>query len=383
MTSVTIPPVGSRLSATNAATSQGPPRLRTYLLRLSLLVVGMMAMTACGGAGGSSSSSAGGQVPIKIGIYPGNIYSMQIFAAQSAGFLAKNHLNATLVSVAGGPAASAGMASNSLDVASFSPELALPAVQQGVHMHVVAGGTNLNWEILVSNTLADSPAYAAAQKSGYPGAVDILRGHTVGVVALNSNSDAILTASLADGGVAAADVKKVAVGLGTSAAAALGSNQIDALITATPTSSEILAQGKGKSLIDFRSNTIGPPSIKGRPYVAQWATDEFIHNNPAAVTDFQRAIAQTTLWLSDPANKTAVDALYQKEFPSPNLTQRIDSIVQDNRDVFIAYYDPAALDAFNAFDVKYGFLKSPIDVTQLIAPGTPPDAAAAQALGHP
>lgn len=311
---------------------------------------------------------------LRIGVYRASVWSLPIFAAESQGFFAKNGLQVNLVPVTSGPNALAALAGGSIDVFSASPELVLPAVARGVKVQVISGMTKMFWELLANDTVAK-------QTTSYPASLQVLKGKKIGVIALGSNSDAMLQAMLADAGIPLADVTRVSVGIGPTAAAALDQNLVQAVVTAPPASYDTLSSGHSYVLADLRNPAIGPSSIRNMDYEANWAESAYIKANPAVISQFQKALCQAVEWLQAPANREAVKKFVATTMPDPAVLKNIDLVVSENIGVFTATYSVESLQAYNTFDLRYGFLKKELsNIADLLAPGVPTDAAAARRL---
>lgn len=312
-----------------------------------------------------SAESSGSPQNIRIGVYQASIWSVPIFAAQQEGFFKRNGIAAELVPVSGGPNALAALAGRSIDVFSASPELVLPAIGRGVDVQVITGLTKMFWELLVNNSVPRPTAK-------YPASLDFLRGKKIGVIALGSNSDAMAQAMLSDAKIAPSQITRLAVGIGPTAAAALERNLVQGLVTAPPISYDILATGKAYVLVDLRDPSVGPSNIRDMDYEANWANRSYISAHPQLIARFQKSIAQAIVWLQTPSNKDKVKKFFANVMPVPAVLNNLDKVVQEDVPVFTAAYDVKSLAAYNAFDVKYGFLTQPLtNVSRLLAPGVP------------
>ena len=345
--------------------------LRGLWSLLGSLTLFMMALAGPAGADESKSVAS-----VRIGVYQASVWSLPIFAAENQGFFARNGLHADLIPVASGPNALAALAGGSIDVFSASPELVLPAIARGVRVQIVAGTTKMFWELLAND---DVPKPSAT----YPDSLRVLRGKKIGVIALGSNSDAMLQAMLTDAGVPLSDVTRLAVGIGPTAAAALEKNLVQAIVTAPPASYDTLAGGHSYVLADLRNPEIGPASIRGADYEASWAKAEYVTAHPAVIKGLQKALSQAIEWLQTPAYHDAVAKFVATVMPDPAIVKNIDNVMSENIGVFTAAYSNKSFDAFNAFDVRYGFLEKPLMNTKnLLASGVPTDRAAARRLAN-
>lgn len=311
---------------------------------------------------------------VRIGVYQASVWSLPIFAAQDQGLFTQNGLRVELVPVSSGPNAIAALAGGSIDIFSASPEVVLPAIARGVDVQVVSGLTKMFWVLLANNSLP-------RPTSRYPQSLEVLKGQKIGVIALGANSDAIAQAMLADAKISTSDVTRVAVGIGQTAAAALEQNLVQAVVTAPPASYDILASGKAYVLADLRQPGIGPRGTRDMDYEANWATSSYVKAHPDVIAKLQKSVAQAVLWLQAPSNRGAVKKFVAATMPDPAVLKNLDAVVRQNVPVFTAAYNAESLEAYNTFDVTYGFLKKPLDnVSALLAPGVPSNDSAVRRL---
>lgn len=332
-----------------------------------ICAIGLVATVAACSSGGSTSANTGtstqttskatGASQVRIQVYPGTIWSVPVYAAQSEGFFAKHGLHATLVPENTGPAAIAALASGSVDMSFVSPEIVMGAVGKGLAAKVV-GGTMANpWVILVSKGV-NIPT------GTYPRTLKALKGLTVGVPTIPSAGQAVLEASMGVAGVDPKSVHATPVGLGATALAALKTGQIKALITQEPTGQEAVAKFGAKVLADPRKGEI-PNSLKG-PYIGEWVPNKLIKSDPVKVKDIKAALADATTWLAKPANVSAVASLLKKTYNVPGLDYQ--AMARGDQSLWTSDYTEENLKTWVNYDVKYGFLKTSVPVTNLVWP---------------
>ena len=126
-----------------------------------------------------------------------------------------------------------------------------------------------------------------------------LRGKKIGVVALNSPTHTVALAALRRAGVRADDVGFVSVGSPSSAAAALRSGQIDALMHMDPLMLSQEQRGEMHILADLRS----PPAafeVLGMhlPSSCTAASQEFLQKYPNTAQAFSDAMVMALQWLA-------------------------------------------------------------------------------------
>lgn len=357
-----------------------PARLFTRVRGLAALATVSLLIAACGGTStgaqansSKSTASANGSNRVRIAIYKGSIWSMPVLMAKELGYFSKNNVDAQLVPVKDGPSALAAMASGSIDVLSLEPPISLPAIAKGIKMKVVAGAMTMPWQIVISNQFPGPKTFPQALKN--------MTGKKFGVISRGSNSEDILRAIAKNAGASLNDVTIAAVGNGPPAAAAIDTGQVSAVITAPPIGSLVKAQGKGHVLMDFTSNPQALPNGLGTtPDQGQWASDIFIKKHPQLLNRFRKSLAQVTVWMKNPKNQSKVASFFKKTFNNPELNSQIDSLVKRMVPKYTVAYSAKDLEAWLKFDLKWGLLKKTMQVSSLVAPGTPSNNAAVQKL---
>lgn len=337
---------------------------RFVLVALSL---GLM-VAACGGGSSSSTSTVASSSPastaspavsVRIQVYPGAVWSVPVYAAQQEGFFVKNGIDASFVPANTGPAAIAALASGSVDAISVSPEVILGAIAHGLSAQVWGSTMRVPWEILVAKNVA-------VTSSAFPQDMHALKGLTVGVPSIPSAGQAMLDASLLDAGMHVADVHVVSVGIGAPALAALETGQIQGLVIQQPVSDEAVAQAGAKVLMDPLKGQL--PSALAGPYLGQWSLRSYISAHPGTIKQMRAALLEAKNWLSNPANNSAVAKFLSTFYNVPGLNYS--QMAREDESLWVTNYSLGALQTYDAYDVKYGFLSAPIPTAGLLWQGS-------------
>lgn len=271
-----------------------------------------------------------------------------VFVAAQQGVFDKRGLDVELKLVPLGSALPPALESDSLQIAGPTPPALLSAVEGGLDLVVVAGGT-------VSSKSSTELALVARTGSGIRTAQDCV-GKKIGVPGLGSALHITFRAWLMDNGVDFRKVNFIEAAFPLHADMLRGGT-LDAVVTAEPFLSRIVDSGIG--YVASYYTTFLPP---GQQKLVHAARREWVQKNPAAARAFRDALVQAAAFIKKPENDPAVrDAIGKYiKLPPPVLAK-----------IAISTPDPVVtetqmrqwLDMMNA----QGMLKSPIDVKRLLA----------------
>lgn len=125
-----------------------------------------------------------------------------------------------------------------------------------------------------------------------------LRGRKIGIVALNSPTHTVALAALRKAGLRASDVGFVSVGSAASAAIALRSGQIDALVHLDPLMLELEQRGELAVLADMRSPYAAFEALGMHlPSSCVAAPQDFLQRFPGTAQACSDALVQALRWL--------------------------------------------------------------------------------------
>ena len=187
------------------------------------------------------------------------------------GYFKQENLNVSYLLTDGSTAVIQAVASGSADAGYASSMNIAAAVDKGVPVKAFAGST-IKW-----------PYYTAVREGSDIKTIADLKGKRIGVISIASASYTDLKANLKLAGLSENDVTIIAVGAGARAAAAIMSNQVDA-VNSFAENFEIMAQN-GVSLRKLPR----PDSIEKLFSVTLVAREDTIKNNPEKLVAFARS----------------------------------------------------------------------------------------------
>jgi sulfonate transport system substrate-binding protein len=165
--------------------------------------------------------------------------NLPIYAASETGFLKQKGLALEIITMRGGPAAANALVSGDVDFMTGALEQALKMKNKGQDVKVVASIQHKSpFGIVVP---VDSPVKSLAD----------LKGKTIGVTAVGSSSDVQLRGYIRQLGMDPERDFQIA-GLGASILPAFERGQVPAAIMLAPALTKVLADGKARTIADFR-----------------------------------------------------------------------------------------------------------------------------------
>lgn len=317
---------------------------------MTAAVAASMAVTACGGGTeqpAPTGPSKGNPVSIKVGDVEGAPASFLNFGVQK-GFFAEHGLTLTVVQQQGGAAIIPGLVSGDLQFGGSNVVSMLLARDRGLKVQIVAPGTSVG-----ADPGKDFSAVVVAGDSRIAAAKD-LRGKTVAVNTFKNVNEIVLKSYLESHGVEPAALKYVELGF-PDMLAAVTRHRVDAALVIEPFVT--VAQSQGARVL-FHPYVEAKPNLSIGTYSA---TEKYVHGNPAVVTAFRQATAQTA------AHITAHPDEYRAALPKlakvqADLASRVNIPVWGDR------IDTASLEFFADRMVRYGLVKTRPDVAGAVAP---------------
>lgn len=347
-------------------------------------------LAGCGGGSSHKSVSAASGPPVtteppvtaNVEIYSGSFFTWLPYLASKQGFFAKNGINSHIIPVTGGGAvAFAAMANGAADVAMGDLSLAGPLMDKGQNLTVISGAVNSNWKLIAPKD--------SSVPSGYPAGIAALKGKPVGVVALGTSSYHFLQELSKAAGLGADGVTYQALGgLPANFISAIEGNRVAAAMAGPDIAYYMLSTGRAKLVYDFSDSASlkqsGPllASTADHPGGWLWARGDWIKEHPAAVKRFQLALAETDVWMHDPANLDQVVALLESDQNLPKYAEGaaaaefLKNILPDET----AGVSPADASAYQSFWNKTGVVAKTPALDTWYSPSTPADNAAVKAL---
>src|ERR1700742_3108906 len=258
-----------------------------YVGALILTAAVAMMVVACGDDSSSSSTAGNTQSTgatkntalktVKMGVPPVPSNGAP-YLADKWGYFNDEGLKVEYVTQPSGVTLAQATVGGSIDMSSRTIETPMLLGEQGQQLRNVVG------QLMVPGVAIVVP------KGSDINSVADLSGKKVGVAALGSRNEAELLAVLLGANVDEKTVKRVAVGIGPTSVAALQHGQVDALIAAEPTTTQLVDQG-ARVLVSMNSPEAGTLE-NGQPATAVWATKSYIDENPDIVKGVARAVAR-------------------------------------------------------------------------------------------
>ncbi len=263
-----------------------------------------------GGAGTSASSSAtaAAATTVKIGIFAGDGSAPWEIADQQ-GFFAKQGIKAEFVNFTSGPAIVAALLSGSVDVGEGTSGAVYQVVRQSPQVTVLNDFSQTNYTVIVVNSSKATSSVSA----GYPANVKSLKGLKIGVPALGSQLQNLITGVLQNAGLSAGDVTFIATGGLSTIIAALKNNRIDAQPVTWATVALLKKAGLSITpVIDVaQPGNAGPGFSKGL-FTFDLASTSFASSNSGLLGKYCTAMRDAVNWAKSPANLTSVSGIVAK-----------------------------------------------------------------------
>ena len=215
-------------------------------------------------------------------------YYLPLTIAEQLGYFKAEGLSVEIADFAGGARALQAVVGGSADVCSgaFEHTINLQAKNQFFQSFVLQGRAP---QIAVGVSTKNLPGYQS---------VADLRGKKIGVSAPGSSTNMVANLVLSRGGLKAADVSFVGVGVAAGALTALRSGQIDAISNTDPVMTMLEQKNEVQIVADTRTLK-GTQEVFGGPMPAGclYASAEFIRKNPNTCQALANAIVHGLKWL--------------------------------------------------------------------------------------
>lgn len=310
-------------------------------LTVPVAISAAMAVAGCGSAVTDSGRSP--QVTdVVVAAVPGE-GSAGLYVAQDQGLFTRAGLHVAIKAVSSSGTVIPAMLRGQVTIASGQYTSYVAADAAGVaRMKILAAGYSLGpgvQEIMVS---AGSPVRSPAQ----------LKGATIAVNAVNSETTDLLYTALASYGIIPSQVGVVAIPF-PAMPAALAAHRVTAIYEIQPYVTEAGQQHGDQELLDIDSGAAAGFPISGYAALASWAT-----HNPAAARAFTRAIEQGNALAA-----TNLKILQHAFETSLHISPLVADVMAAG--VFPVSIDPTALQRVPDLMLTYGQLRKPFAITAL------------------
>lgn len=332
--------------------------IRMAVRRVSIGMLGAMGLAASSAAIAQETQNAA------IGYYPGAMLSFPAFIAKDKGFYQKNGLDARLVPVPNGAAMTAALVSGSIDFANNSYDNLTTAVSRGLPIKAIIGAAVRPPLSLIVRKGINLPH----EGDGYPASMSDLKGAKLGVIGLGISVHFMTEILAKEAGLKPSDYTILAVGLPSSARAALKNKSIDAYLSLWPLPAIMEATGEGAVLIDLIKDQ-GPKELQGLAYQAWWATEKNIKTKPELIRRFMRSSQQAYCWYSNPDNFDEVVAILKKNVPVPELNEaQYNDMVRAMLPAYATNIPTSSIETWQKILIDKGIITSALSVDALATP---------------
>ncbi len=364
------------------------------LARLSSLSALIVLASACGSSSAASSSSSSGSSSsksasttvatsnINVACDTGFFSCTPLLVANQEGFFAKNHLHATFIPISSSTAGEAGLVSGSIDIG-LGPDPFVIQSKAGIHVEAVTGLTTEYFLILANSSMPTPANESPAQ------IMQSLRGKKIGLVGLGGEGYDTLEYGLNQAKIPLSAVQIVGLsGIGTPEFAALQSGAINALVTDVAGAASLIGKDGIHQLVNFNQPGVLPSYLSGAANGLHantlMATKKWIDAHPVQVKEFQKAMAEASVWMHQQSNFAATEKI-ESQLTGPTLTASALKYVTQNviDSVMAVYVNKASMQAQYQLDVNQKIIKPipNVNAADYIAPGCPSSAAAVNTLG--
>ena len=361
--------------------------------RLSLVSVLIVLVSACGSSSsvttGNAPASGGGGVTttagltnINVGCDTGFFGCTPLLIAQQKGFFAQNHLKATSVPIASTTNGEAGLISGSIDIG-LAPDPFVAQEKTGVQLQAVTGLTT-GYFLILANSSIQTPANATPLQL-----MQALKGKKIGLAGLGGVAYFMLLDALKQANMTTSDVTIVNIGaIGAPEFAALQNNSVNALVTDVVAVPRLVGQNGIHEMIDFNSPGILPSYLSGAASGLHsntfMATKTWVQAHPQQVKEFQIALSEASVWMSQPSNFSEAESIESQLTGTTLSPAGLSYVTKDViNSVMAIYVSPASMEAQYKFDLAGNLIKPipNVNVSDYIAPGCPATLADVNKLG--
>jgi ABC-type nitrate/sulfonate/bicarbonate transport system substrate-binding protein len=215
-----------------------------------------------------------------------------LYAAQQQGYLRDENLSVELYALNTGDKITLALASGSVDIASYTPDWFIRAMQKDAPIKIVAG-------------LSNAPVYGLVTSPDVKTYAD-LKGKRLAVSSIKASDAYVMRNMLKANGLDNGDYDLVQAGSSTDRAAALKAGSVAAALLVPPYDSVVI--GEGYKRLDLSTNT-----IRHYTWLAQAAPEGWARANKSTLIGFIKAWIKGTRFAYDAKNKPEVIRILMKE----------------------------------------------------------------------
>jgi ABC-type nitrate/sulfonate/bicarbonate transport system substrate-binding protein len=290
---------------------------------------------------------------------------MPVLIAEDAGFYKKHGLKVDFVN---SPQPIQPLISGDVDVALPAPTVAALTFLQGQSVKILmTEDAKISMWLMVRPDLAKT---FKAQAGQYPDVVRELAGKKLGVTVRGGLVDLAARYLVTVAGLRPdKDIAIVPTGSVANLGAAMQSKQVDAILTGSPLSFQLVGNGDATKVLDITAGE-GPLGLQ-QPFVVAATTDKVISQKKEALKRFVAAMTDMFTWAHDPKNRDTVKKILVNRLQGFNP-----AVVDPAVDELIAAMSPV----FSDEDLKKvtevlsvnGLLTKPVHSQDIFSPALMP-----------
>ncbi len=301
------------------------------------------------------------KLDVKIGVYPGQTFHMNVYVADAKGFYKEAGLNPSFITVGTGPLMNSMLGSGSIEFAFQPPNNVGVAREQGLDEVIVSGNIGMPYVVIGKKGLK------LPHKGKYPAVIGDLKGLTWGVTGRGADSEMFMRAMAHDAGLNPdKDITWLGVGLSPTALPALKAGRVDAFITLSPGPIVAQAEGLGEPLVDLRKGE-GPANFKGVTYQGIATLRKVALAKPKAVEGIIAAHTKAYCWIRDPKNFDELLGILKSKLAVGSLSEeQFRQMVKDEIPILKMTFPKSSFPVWNDFLVKSKMLKAPLSADDII-----------------
>ncbi|MFD5655861.1 ABC transporter substrate-binding protein [Streptomyces hirsutus] len=266
-------------------------------------------LTACSGSADATGATGAGEPVVRQGVYTSHLpLDLPVIIAKDQGLFKKHGVSVELTDIQTGTDMVTAIISKSIDVGNpATPPGLVVFTQQGADLGALAGGTKLDFRVLVP-TKTSVPGSGASMADR----LATLKGKTVMVIGTGTLTDWWFRDAVKSAGLGPKDINIIAATNVSGQIAAFKAGKADAVVAFGTLPGLIGEEGK-----DYEVLMGIPEGHTGSRYDSYLqtfvaATHAWQKKNGKTVDKYCAALAEATSWLSEKSNHAAaVDAMAQ------------------------------------------------------------------------
>jgi NitT/TauT family transport system substrate-binding protein len=283
-----------------------------HLLR-TVFVAGTLLAVATGCSSTDSAPGSSGNLPIKVGTYPGSWLEIPTYVAKEKGFFADNGLEAELITNNSGPVMVAAAAAGSIDTFPFTPNATMVANSQGYEFkQIAATKSGPIYDVLGSKKVMEACPHAGRP---YPEPIQCMKGKKLSINALGSDNYNVALTLLKDAGLSEKDLSIVPISTTGGMMTALQQGQTDFVISIQPAAAQLVD-------VERVATRIVSLAKDSNQYFSNWpgygsfAIKHSIDSAPDKYRRFADSLDAAVGWIIDPRNKEELAEIFMKYAPN-------------------------------------------------------------------